>query len=141
MPNPFAHIELHTDDVAKAKKFYKSLFDWTFKDIPDMTYTMVDVGKGTGGGIMKEMQPGAPNAWLSYVQVDSVKKTAAKAKKAGGNVLVEYMPIGDMGAIGVITDPSGATFGVWEMGKPAPKAAKKKTVKKAAAKKKAKKKA
>ncbi|HEX7671893.1 MAG TPA: VOC family protein [Polyangiaceae bacterium] len=135
MPNPFAHIELQTDDVAKAKKFYKSLFDWKFKDVPDMSYTMLDVGEGTGGGLTKHMMPGAPNAWLSYVQVDSVKKTVEKAKKAGGNALVEYMPIGDMGAIGVIADPSGATFGVWETAKPAPKAAKKKAAKKSAAKK------
>ncbi len=65
MPNPFAHIELHTDDVPKAKKFYKSLFDWTFRDIPDMSYTMLDVGKGTGGGLTKHMMPCAPNACLS----------------------------------------------------------------------------
>lgn len=130
MPNPFAHIELHTDDVPKAKKFYKSLFDWKFTDIPAMSYTMLDVGKGTGGGVTKHMMPGAPNAWLSYVQVESVKKTVAKAKKAGGTALVEYMPIGDMGAIGVLTDPMGASFGVWEMAKAAPKPAKKKAAKK-----------
>lgn len=140
MPNPFVHIELSTDDVPKAKKFYKSLFDWKFTDVPALNYTMLDVGKGTGGGVMKQMTPGAPSAWLSYVQVDSVKKTVAKAKKAGGNVLVEYMPIGDMGAIGVVTDPMGAAFGVWEMTVPAPRAAKKKATKKAAKKKPARKK-
>jgi predicted enzyme related to lactoylglutathione lyase len=135
VPNPFAHIELHTDDVPKAKKFYKSLFDWKFTDIPAMSYTMLDVGKGTGGGVTKHMMPGAPNAWLSYVQVESVKKTVAKAKKAGGTALVEYMPIGDMGAIGVLADPMGASFGVWEMAKAAPKPAKKKAAKKKGAKK------
>jgi predicted enzyme related to lactoylglutathione lyase len=139
MPNPFAHIELNTDDVAKAKKFYKALFAWKLTDVPDMSYTMIDVGKGTGGGMMKKQMPEAPTQWLPYVQVDSVKKTVAKAKKAGGNVVVEYMPISGMGAIGIVIDPTGAGIGVWEQAKAAPKkkVAKKKVAKKKVAKKKA----
>jgi uncharacterized protein len=112
MPNPFAHIELNTDDVAKAKKFYKSLFDWKLGPMgPD--YTMIDVGKGTGGGMQKKPMPDAPTMWLPYVQVDDVKKTVAKAVKLGATAQVELMDIGDMGTIGVFTDPSGATIGVW----------------------------
>ena len=54
MANDFAHCELSTGDLATAKKFYASIFNWKLKDMPGMPYTMVDVGKGkTGGG----MQP------------------------------------------------------------------------------------
>jgi uncharacterized protein len=130
MANAFVHIELSTDDIAKAKKFYKSLFDWKLTDMPDKGYTMINVGKGTGGGMMKKQMPEQPTMWLPYVQVDSVKKAVTKAKKAGAAVMVEYQSIGEMGAIGVLADPTGAAFGVWEMGKaaarPAKKAAKKK---------------
>jgi predicted enzyme related to lactoylglutathione lyase len=129
MANAFVHIELGTDDIDTAKKFYKTLFDWKLKDMPDMGYTMIDVGKGTGGGMMKKQMPEQPTMWLPYVQVGSVKKAVAKAKKAGAAVMVEYQAIGEMGAIGVLADPTGAAFGVWEMGKgaarPAKKAAKK----------------
>jgi hypothetical protein len=98
-------------------------------------YLGIDVGKGTGGGMQKKPMPEAPTSWLPYVEVDDVKKTIAKAKKLGAKIMVEYMAIGDMGAIGVFVDPSGAGLGVWELAKkPA-----KKTAKKAA--KKAKKKA
>jgi predicted enzyme related to lactoylglutathione lyase len=134
MPNPFAHVELHSGDVNDSKKFYKSLFAWTLKDMPEMDYTMIDVGTGTGGGIMKKPMPEAPSQWLPYVQVDSVKKTVDKAKKLGAGVLLEYQAIGDMGAIGVITDPGGAAIGLWEMGKGAKAAAPKKAAKKAAKK-------
>jgi predicted enzyme related to lactoylglutathione lyase len=117
MPNAFAHIELNTDDVAKAKKFYKSLFQWKLGAMgPD--YTMIDVGKGgTGGGMQKKSMPEAPTMWLPYVQVDDVKKTVAKARKLGASVQVDYMDIGQMGAIGVFTDPSGAPIGVWAAAK------------------------
>jgi uncharacterized protein len=132
MPNSFAHIELSTDDVKAAKKFYKSVFDWKLEDMPGMGYTMIDVGKGTGGGMQAKQMPQQPTAWLPYVEVDDVKKSLAKAQKAGASVIVDYQEIGDMGAIGIFTDPNGAALGIWAAAK---KPAKKKTVKKAAAKK------
>ena len=57
--------------------------------------------------------------------MDDVKKTIAKAKKAGANIVLDFMPIGDMGAIGVFVDPGGASLGVWAAAKKAPKKAKK----------------
>ena len=137
MPNAFAHIELNTDDVQKAKKFYKALFDWKIRDIPAMRYTLIDVGGGTGGGMQQKPMPEAPTAWLPYVQVDDVKKTIARAQKAGATIALDYMDIGDMGAIGVFIDPSGAALGVWQTGQAVTKKASKKKAgaKKAAAKK------
>jgi predicted enzyme related to lactoylglutathione lyase len=142
MGNPFAHIELAADDVGGAKKFYKSVFDWQLKDMPmgDMTYTMIGVGKGVGGGMTpKMMGPQQPTAWLPYVEVADVAKSLAKAKTAGANVVVERTPIGEnMGAFGVFIDPQGAALGLWEAAKKAPAkraAAKKKPAKKAAKKK------
>ena len=133
MPNAFAHIELNTDDVAKAQKFYKKLFDWQFKPMMDGAYVGIDVGKGTGGGMQKKPMPEVPNHWLPYVEVADVKKTIAKAKKLGAMAVpLEFMPIGDMGAIGVFVDPSGAPIGVWA---PAKKPAKKAKKAKKAAKK------
>jgi predicted enzyme related to lactoylglutathione lyase len=130
MANPFIHIELSSVDLKKAERFYKSIFGWKLQSVPEMGYTMIDVGGGTGGGMQTQRQPGAPSAWLPYVEVDSVKETLAKASKAGAKVMLDYMEIGGgMGAMGIFADPTGATIGVWEKGKAAPsqpvKAAKK----------------
>lgn len=145
MGNPFVHIELSTDDVAGAKKFYKKLFAWKIKDMksPGMPYTLIDFGSKTaGGGITGKQMPDQPTAWLAYVEVASVKKTLAKVDAAGGRVVVPFMPIGDMGAIGVLLDPAGAALGLWEKAKvKAKKKAPKKAAKKSAPKKAAKKKA
>ena len=142
MPNPFVHIELNTSDLAASTKFYKGLFAWQLTT-PMPGYTMIGVGEGTGGGIGANPMPGAPTQWLPYVQVDSVKKTIAQAKRRGATIVVAYQPIPNMGAIGVFVDPAGATLGVWESAAqaapPAPKKAapKKAAPKKAAPKKKA----
>jgi uncharacterized protein len=45
---------------------------------------MVQPGEGTGGGLMKQMMPGAPSAWLAYVDVADVKESTAKAKSLAG---------------------------------------------------------
>ena len=138
MPNPFAHVELATDDVKKAKKFYSAVFAWKLSDMPAMNYTMIDVAGGTGGGMMKKMAPEAPTGWLPYVIVDSVKATLAKAVKGGASVVQDYQEIGEMGAIGIFKDPTGAVLGIWESKGPAaapPPAPEAKPAKKASPKK------
>jgi predicted enzyme related to lactoylglutathione lyase len=136
MGNPFVHMELSTGDVAVAKKFYKKVFDWKLNELgPEMgNYTLINTGSRTvGGGLQAKMMPDQPTAWLVYAEVDSVKKTMAKAEKAGAKVVVPFQEIGGMGAIGVFVDPTGAGFGVWEKAKKKPAA--KKAAKKAGAKK------
>jgi predicted enzyme related to lactoylglutathione lyase len=117
MPNPFAHVELSTDDIKKAKKFYQAVFGWKLNDLPAMEYTMIDVGGGVGGGMQKLKMPGQVPAWLPYVLVDDVKATMAKATKGGATAILPFQEIGDMGAIGIFSDPSGAPLGLWEAGK------------------------
>src|SRR3954469_13709440 len=119
MPNPFAHVELSTDDVKKAKKFYAAVFAWKLNDLPGMAYTMIDVSGGVGGGLQKKQSPEQPTAWLPYVQVDDVKATMAKVLKAGGKAMLEFQEIGDMGSIGIFVDPQGATLGLWAAKAPA----------------------
>lgn len=137
MPNPFVHVELNTDDVTTAKRFYKGLFDWKLTDVqmgPGMVYTMLDVGEGTGGGMQQKPMPNAPTMWLSYVLVDDVAETLIKARQLGAMVVVESMPIMGQGTLGVFIDPTGAALGLWQPEK-MKKATKKKTAKKKAAKK------
>jgi len=116
MPSPFVHIELNTTDTAKAKLFYGKLFDWKFQDMPnsDGGYTMIEVGEGTGGGLMKHPVPGAPSSWLAYVLVDDVKSATGKAKSLGAAVLKDVTEVAGMGWFSVIADPTGAALGLWQ---------------------------
>jgi predicted enzyme related to lactoylglutathione lyase len=115
MANPFVHVELMTSDVARAKKFYSGLFDWRLEDIPGMDYTLINVGEGTGGGMMKSVQPDAPSTWMAYVAVDDAVAATEKARDLGATICKEVTEIPGIGWFSVITDPTGATLALWQM--------------------------
>jgi len=116
MANPFVHVELATTDVGKAKSFYQALFDWQLQDMDmgDMTYTMIQVGEGTGGGMLKHPMPGQPSAWLAYVLVDDVRAATDKAKALGAQIIRDVMEVPNAGWFSIIVDPTGAALGLWQ---------------------------
>jgi predicted enzyme related to lactoylglutathione lyase len=117
MANPFVHVELNTTDVAKAKTFYGKLFDWKMEDVEggeSGTYTMINVGEGTGGGLLKHPMPGAPSMWLAYVLVDDIKAATAKARSLGADIKKDVTEVMGMGWLTILQDPTGATLGLWQ---------------------------
>ncbi len=116
MGNPFVHVELMSNDVGNAKSFYGRLFDWKFEEMPmsDGSYTMIKVGEGTGGGLMKNPIPGASSAWLAYVLVSDIKSATAKARSLGATVMKDVTEVPDAGSLSIITDPTGAMLGLWQ---------------------------
>jgi predicted enzyme related to lactoylglutathione lyase len=116
MANAFVHVELNTTDVDKAKAFYGKLFEWKLEDIPmgDSGYTMIGVGTGTGGGIMKHPVPGAPSAWLAYVEVADIKAATQKAKSLGAQIMKDVTEVMGMGWLSIVIDPTGAALGLWQ---------------------------
>ena len=117
MANPFVHVELHTSDLKRAKEFYGKLFDWKLEDTPmpgGGSYTMINVGNGTGGGMLTSPTPGVPPHWLTYVGVDDVRAATQKAKQHGAKVVQDVMEVGEHGTMSVITDPTGATLAMWQ---------------------------
>ena len=116
MANPFVHVELATTDVAKAKGFYGKLFDWKFDEMPmpEGTYTLINVGEGVGGGMMKHPMPGAPSMWMAYTLVDDIEAATQKAKSLGAQVMRDVTPVQDMGWFSIIVDPTGAHLGLWQ---------------------------
>jgi len=118
MTNPFVHIELNSPDPQKAKAFYAKLFPWQLEDMPnpatpDHAYTVIKVGEGTGGGIMKQV-PHGPAGWIPYVLVDDLRAATDKAKSLGGTVMKDITEVPDRGWFSIIQDPAGSLVGLWK---------------------------
>src|SRR6202047_3504952 len=112
MTNPFVHVELNTPDPEKAKAFYAKLFQWQLEEMPNPavpggTYTIINVGTGTGGGIMKQVS-GGPAGWLAYVAVDDIHAATQKAESLGGKIMKDVTEVPGMGWFSFIQDPTGS---------------------------------
>lgn len=117
MANPFVHVELNTHDLPKAKEFYSALFGWQLQDMPmadGKNYTMINVGDGTGGGMMTAPDPGIPPHWLAYVAVDDLAASTKRAKDLGATMIMENIPVADYGKFTILKDPTGAVIAMWQ---------------------------
>jgi predicted enzyme related to lactoylglutathione lyase len=116
MGNPFVHMELMSTDLPKVKSFYGKLFDWELEDMsgPDMEYTLIKVGDGTGGGLMKNPIPNAPSMWVPYVLVDNLAAATKKATSLGATLMKDATEVPGMGSFTIVTDPAGGMLGLWQ---------------------------
>ena len=64
--------------------------------------------------MMKHPMEGAPSLWIPYISVKDIAVSTAKARTLGAAIIKENVPAPNMGAFSIITDPTGATFGLWE---------------------------
>lgn len=125
MSGKVVHFEIPFDDGDRARKFYGDTFGWRLSPVPGMSYTMVTTGPTdpeTGptdpgfinGGMFERTAefPGkSPNI---VIDVSSVDEALRKVEAAGGKVVTEKMPVGEMGFTGYFSDTEGNLIGLWE---------------------------
>lgn len=110
-------IELFTTGPDAAKAFYGELFDWTVEDPgPEFGGYQLFLRDGAPvAGLMANDQE-APSTWSVYLESNNAADTVAMAVANGGVALADAMPVGDLGTMAVLLDPSGAAIGVWQPG-------------------------
>jgi predicted enzyme related to lactoylglutathione lyase len=120
-PGDFCWPELATTDPEGAKRFYGALFGWTATD-NDMgggaSYTMLyKDGKDAAAlyALREEMRAaGLSPFWMSYVSVKSADESTRRAKELGATIAMPPADVGEHGRMAVISDPTGASFGLWQ---------------------------
>ena len=114
MPNRYVQgVELHTLQPDASQAFYQSLFGWSFEDISGMGYKKF-ADPGASGGIMRNPIAGSPSHWTPYFLVGDVAAAVGKAAGLGATVVIPTTEIPGHGWFAVVTDPNGATFGLWK---------------------------
>jgi uncharacterized protein len=124
--NGFEHgvpcwVDTWQPDAEAAMSFYTQIFGWdaedTMPDGVDGTHYMCRL-RGRDVAAIASRPEGTPEvtAWTTYVWVDDVDATVARALEGGGAVLAEPFDALDGGRIAVIADPAGAALGIWAPG-------------------------
>jgi predicted enzyme related to lactoylglutathione lyase len=117
----FSWADLSTTDQDAAKQFYGALFGWVADDQPmgeGMSYSLMKLGGKDVAAISPQPQQqrdaGVPPTWNSYITVDSADDALTRAKELGATVHADAFDVMDVGRMGVVQDPQGAYFLVWE---------------------------
>jgi predicted enzyme related to lactoylglutathione lyase len=110
-------FDIAADDIARAKKFYSSLFGWKIAPIPGMPdYLHIDTGGPQAtpdGGLTSRKCEG--HGITNYINVASVTRSAAKVEKLGGKILMPKTAVPKMGYFAVCLDTEKNAFALWEM--------------------------
>jgi predicted enzyme related to lactoylglutathione lyase len=116
-----SHTTIFVLDQDSAKAFYTELFGWEAQDNPigeDLYYTIMKLdGKDVAAVSPQPEQQrdaGAPPSWNSYITVESADRALERARALGGTVHADAFDVMDVGRMGVVQDPQGAFFLVWE---------------------------
>ncbi len=122
-PGTFSWIDLMTPDAGAAKSFYQALCGWDFVDNPTdqggvyTQFTLRDQPVAGMGEMSDEMKAsGLPATWNSYVTVQDVDATAARAAELGATITLPPMQVMDAGRMSIFADPTGAYLSLWEPG-------------------------
>jgi predicted enzyme related to lactoylglutathione lyase len=113
----FVWDELATNDVDGAQRFYEAVFGWSTSEMgPEYggyrIFKRAETDETGVAGVMAVQDESTPTHWQPYVAVDDPDATTAKAKELGGSALMEPTDVPNVGRLGVLADPQGATFGI-----------------------------
>jgi predicted enzyme related to lactoylglutathione lyase len=114
-------VDTWQPDLEAALAFYTDLFGWDTEETSppgaDRRYFMCTLRgrRVTGIGSPPPISGHTP-VWGTYVWVDDVEDTVAKAKEAGGELALEPFDALDGGRLALLADPTGGVIAVWQVG-------------------------
>jgi predicted enzyme related to lactoylglutathione lyase len=128
MKNSVVHFEIYADQPDKLAEFYTTLFDWELEAMPAQDYTVVQTVEtndqhmptrpgAINGGLLKRPDGYGVKAWVSYVSVDSVDASVAKAQQLGAKLTKPKAAVPGMGWFAMLVDPQGNNFAIWQSDK------------------------
>jgi uncharacterized protein len=110
-------VDIGTPDVQAAGEFYSALFGWDIEYGPaEMGHYSMARLRGLDVAALADQQIPGLVVWTTYIAVDDLDATVAKAQAAGATVLAEPMDVMTFGRMAVISDPGGAAVSFWQAG-------------------------
>lgn len=117
VPGRWATVDLLTDDVSAAERFYGKVFGWTFERFGEgkQIYALARSGGERVGGVAyveKAKAASKSGRWIGMLSVPDVAAASGYVAKAGGKILLEPKDLPGRGKAALVRDPEGAPFGL-----------------------------
>lgn len=121
--NPIDWFEIYVQDIARAKKFYESVFQITLQKLdspmPEVELWAFPAEMNLYGacGALVKMQgfTSSGNSTIVYFHCDDCSVEEGRAKSAGGKIQRPKTPIGQYGYISLVVDSENNTIGLHSM--------------------------
>ena len=114
--NPVCWFEIYVEDMARAKRFYESVFQVTLAKINtemEMWGFPSDMDRYGACGSLVKMEGVCPGgSTLVYFACKDCAVEAARVKEAGGSIHKEKMSIGEYGFMVLAVDTEGNMIGL-----------------------------
>lgn len=110
--------DLTVGDAPAVRDFYADVVGWRPAPVPMDGYEDFNMTAPTGEAVAGVCHARGPNAdlppvWLSYVIVEDIDASLEAARSGGGSVVLGPKSMG-AARYAVITDPAGATIGLYQ---------------------------
>jgi hypothetical protein len=112
-------VDLMTPDTGRSRAFYGEVFGWQANEPSEQYggyFTFTKDGVEVAGCMGDEPGSGNPTLWTVYLATDDAAKTLEAAAAAGATISFPAQPVGDLGTMSHVTDPTGAGVGLWQPG-------------------------
>jgi predicted enzyme related to lactoylglutathione lyase len=121
MPNTFDWIEIRTNDIERAARFYEALFGWNILDREQAGGTDIWIFDTGGEPRLENLRRGG--IWMRpaeggigvvvYVRVDDIDATLQRVVELGGKVAGPRLSLPG-GYAAFFTDPTGNLLGLYQ---------------------------
>ena len=116
MPNHVKFFSVMADDVARARKFYETVFGWTFEAWGPPGFFLIR-GAGLEGSLHARNEALTGSGYRAFevtVGVDSIDAIEKKIAPAGGKITMAKMRIETVGTLLYCDDTEGNRLGVMQ---------------------------
>lgn len=116
-PGTPSWVDMGSPDPAASAAFYTGLFGWSvdFDERPEAGgYAVATLRGKSVAGLGPSQNPGMPPFWSLYMTVTNADAAIEAAVAVGATVVVSAMDVLDAGRMGVLQDPVGSFFSVWQ---------------------------
>jgi hypothetical protein len=116
--NPVGYFDIYVSDLARAKKFYETVFNLQLTDFPSewgkqSGFPFDDQGRNISSALVeKEDRVGQGNNTVVYFTSEDCVTEEARVEKSGGKIITSKMSIGEFGFVSLIMDTEDNIIGL-----------------------------
>jgi predicted enzyme related to lactoylglutathione lyase len=115
MPNHVDFFAINADNVPRARKFYETVFGWSFEPWGPPDFYLIDTGKEPRGALQERRELAAGQKMIGFectISVANIDQAIRAIESNGGRIAAPKFYIPTVGTVAYFFDTEGNVCGV-----------------------------